>query len=59
LTSGVKVSPIGTGLRSTFNNYLLDGLDNNAYGTSNQGFSNRVMQPLPDSVAEFQSDDEF
>src|SRR6266404_9710906 len=70
LTSGVKVSPIGTGsnvtvltregsfnvngLRSTFSNYLLDGLDNNAYGTSNQGFSNQVMQPPPDSVAEFQ-----
>ena len=41
------------GLRSTFNNYLLDGLDNNAYGTSNQGFSNQVMQPSPDAVAEF------
>ncbi len=70
LTSGVKVSPIGTGsnvtvltregsfnvngLRSTFNNYMLDGVDNNAYGTSNQGFSNQVMQPPPDSVAEFQ-----
>ena len=70
LTAGVKVSPIGTGsnvtvltregsfnvngLRSTFNNYLLDGLDNNAYGTSNQGFSNQVMQPPPDAVAEFQ-----
>ena len=41
------------GLRSTFNNFLLDGLDNNAYGTSNQGFSNQVMQPSPDAVAEF------
>jgi len=28
------------GQRSEFNNFLLDGLDNNAYGTSNQGFSN-------------------
>lgn len=70
LTAGTKFSPIGTGsatsvltregaynvngLRSTFNNYLLDGVDNNAYGTSNQGFSNQVMQPPPDSVAEFQ-----
>lgn len=70
LTSGVKVSPIGTGsnvtvltregsfnvngLRSTFSNYMLDGLDNNAYGTSNQGFSNQVMQPPPDAIAEFQ-----
>ena len=34
------------GLRSTFNNFLIDGVDNNAYGTSNQGFSNQVMQPL-------------
>src|SRR5260370_28482361 len=33
---------------------MLDGVDNNAYGTSNQGFSNQVMQPPPDSVAEFQ-----
>ena len=41
------------GLRSTFNNYLIDGVDNNAYGTSNQGFSNQVMQPAPDAVAEF------
>ncbi len=27
------------GMRSTYNNFLLDGLDNNAYGTSNQGYS--------------------
>ena len=26
------------GLRSVFNNFLIDGVDNNAYGTSNQGF---------------------
>ncbi|HEY7514883.1 MAG TPA: carboxypeptidase-like regulatory domain-containing protein, partial [Vicinamibacteria bacterium] len=67
LTTGVRQSAIGTGststlregsynvngLRSTFNNYLLDGIDNNAYGTSNQGFSNQVMQPAPDAVAQF------
>jgi hypothetical protein len=68
LSPGVRnISSIGTGstanpregsfnvhgLRSTFNNFLLDGLDNNAYGTSNQGFSNQVMQPSPDAVAEF------
>jgi hypothetical protein len=41
------------GLRSTYNNFLLDGLDNNEYGTSNQGFSNQVVQLAPDSVAEF------
>src|SRR5206468_3614650 len=41
------------GLRSTFNNFLNDGIDNNAYGTSNQGFSNQVMQPPPDAVDEF------
>ena len=40
------------GLRSTCNNYLLDGVDNNAYGTSNQGSSNQVMQPPPDAIAE-------
>ena len=27
------------GMRSTYNNFLLDGLDNNMYGTSNQGYS--------------------
>lgn len=67
LSPGVKLSALNTGsaqtvregsfningLRSTFNNFLLDGLDNNAYGTSNQGFSNQVMQPSPDAVAEF------
>src|SRR5206468_5633220 len=41
------------GLRSTFNNFLIDRVDNNAYGTSNQGFSNQVMQPPPDAVGEF------
>src|SRR5688572_19603644 len=68
LSTGVRLSALNTGsastvregsfnvngLRSTFNNFLLDGLDNNAYGTSNQGFSNQVMQPSPDAVAEFQ-----
>ena len=67
LTTGVRQSALNTGgltpregsfningLRSTFNNFLIDGVDNNAYGTSNQGFSNQVMQPAPDAVAEFQ-----
>ena len=63
LTPGVRLSALNTGssqtvregsfningLRSTFNNFLLDGIDNNAYGTSNQGFSNQVMQPSPDA----------
>ena len=62
LTTGVNKSPSSSsregsfnvnGLRSTYNNYLLDGVDNNAYGTSNQGFANQVAQPSPDSVAEF------
>lgn len=41
------------GLRSTFNSFMLDGLDNSSYGTSNQGFSNQVVQLPPDAVAEF------
>ena len=66
LSPGVRLSALNTGgftpregsfnvngLRSTFNNFLIDGVDNNAYGTSNQGFSNQVMQPSPDAVAEF------
>jgi len=44
---------IANGLRSTYNNFLLDGVDNNAYSTSNQGFSNEVAQPSPDAIAEF------
>jgi Carboxypeptidase regulatory-like domain/TonB-dependent Receptor Plug Domain/TonB dependent receptor len=67
LTTGVRLSAFNNGssgtpregsfnvngLRSTFNNFLIDGVDNNAYGTSNQGFSNQVMQPPPDAVSEF------
>jgi hypothetical protein len=66
LSPGVRLSALNTGgltpregafnvngLRSTFNNFLIDGVDNNAYGTSNQGFSNQVMQPPPDALAEF------
>ena len=41
------------GQRSEFNNFLLDGLDNNAYGTSNQGFSNQAIPPAPDAINEF------
>lgn len=41
------------GQRSMFNNFLLDGLDNNAYGESNQGFDNQIIAPPPDSVAQF------
>ncbi len=66
LSTNVHRSPLATavppregafnanGMRSTYNNFLLDGLDNNAYSTSNQGFSNQVAQPSPDSIAEFQ-----
>ena len=69
LSTNVHISPIalsfspsGTpregafnvnGMRSTFNNFLLDGLDNNSYGTSNQNYSSQVVQPSPDAVAEF------
>ncbi len=41
------------GMRSTYNNFLLDGLDNNAYGTSNQSYSSQAIQPSPDALAEF------
>ncbi len=41
------------GLRSSLNNFVMDGVDNNSYGTSNQGFSNQVVQPSPDAVQEF------
>ncbi len=41
------------GQRSEFNDFLLDGLDNNAYGTSNQGFSNQAIPPSPDAINQF------
>jgi Carboxypeptidase regulatory-like domain/TonB-dependent Receptor Plug Domain len=41
------------GMRSTYNNFLLDGLDNNAYSPSNQGYSSQVVQPSPDALSEF------
>src|SRR3984957_13890834 len=41
------------GQRSEFNNFLLDGIDNNSYGTSNQGFSNQAIPPSPDAISEF------
>ncbi len=41
------------GQRSMFNNFLLDGMDNNAYGESNQGFDNQIIALPPDSVAQF------
>jgi hypothetical protein len=41
------------GQRSIFNNFMMDGVDNNAYGTSNQGFSSQVVQLTPDAVGEF------
>ena len=42
------------GERSVFNNFLLDGIDNNSYGESNQGFDNQIIAIPPDSVAQFQ-----
>ena len=60
----VLFSPSGTpregaininGMRSTYNNFLLDGLDNNAYSPSNQGYSSQVVQPSPDAIAEFKT----
>ncbi len=41
------------GQRSVFNNFMLDGMDNNAYGESNQGFDNQIIAIPPDSVAQF------
>jgi hypothetical protein len=61
LSPGVRKSNIANrdasfnvnGLRSSHNNFLIDGVDNNAYGTSNQGFSNQIVQLNPDAVQEF------
>jgi hypothetical protein len=66
LAPGVAKSPLENGTdssrdasfnvnggRSELNNFMLDGMDNNAYGTSNQGFSNQVIQPNPDALQQF------
>ncbi len=61
LSPGVRKSNIANrdasfnvnGLRSSHNNFMVDGLDNNAYGTANQGFSSQVVQLSPDAVQEF------
>lgn len=59
---GDSFSPSGTpreasfnvnGMRSTYNDFILDGVDNNYYGTSNQGYSSQVVQASPDSISEF------
>jgi hypothetical protein len=52
-TSSREASFNVNGIRSAFNNFLLDGLDNNNYGTSNQGFANENIPPSPDAVDEF------
>ncbi|MGO4514727.1 carboxypeptidase regulatory-like domain-containing protein [Terriglobus sp. 2YAB30_2] len=52
-TSSREASFNVNGQRSAFNNFLLDGLDNNNYGTSNQGFANENIPPSPDAVSEF------
>jgi len=41
------------GLRASWNNFILDGLDNNSYGVDNQGFSSQGTQPVLDAVNEF------
>jgi len=41
------------GLRASWNNFILDGLDNNSFGVDNQGFSNQAIQPVLDAVVEF------
>ena len=52
-TSSREASYNVNGQRSAFNNFLLDGVDNNSYGTSNQGFANENIPPSPDAVGEF------
>ena len=62
LSPGVRKSAISdsrdasfnvNGLRGAVNSFILDGVDNNSYGTSNQGFSNQIVQVSPDAVEEF------
>ncbi len=41
------------GLTSQYNNFNLDGIDNNAYQEANQGYSNEAVIPSPDAIQEF------
>lgn len=41
------------GLASVYNNFQLDGIDNNAYQEANQGYSSEAMVPSPDAIQEF------
>ncbi len=41
------------GLRASWNEFILDGLNNSSYGVDNQGFSNQAIQPVLDAVNEF------
>ncbi|QHN03034.1 hypothetical protein FTO74_06360 [Granulicella sp. WH15] len=41
------------GQNSMTNNFQLDGIDNNAYQSANQGYSNEAIIPSPDAVQEF------
>jgi hypothetical protein len=52
-TAGREAAFNVNGLRNTMNSFLLDGVDNTAYGTSNQSFSSQVVQVSPDAVQEF------
>ena len=40
-------------MRSSANNFLLDGLDNNSYQIGNQGFNNQALTPSVDGVQEY------
>jgi hypothetical protein len=54
LNAAIRASAYNVnGQRSVFNNFMLDGMDNNAYGESNQGFDNQIIAVPPDSVAQF------
>ncbi len=41
------------GLASTWNNFILDGLDNNSYSVNKQGYSQQAIRPVLDAVSEF------
>jgi hypothetical protein len=41
------------GMPSFFNNFILDGVDNNSYATAKLGYSAQVIFPSPDAIQEF------
>ena len=53
-STSVDASYNVNGLTSTWNDFILDGLDNNSYSVNKQGYSQQAIRPVLDAVSEFE-----